>query len=120
MASSHALQTNRHGRLVTCDTDGEMAARVRQLARSCPLPTPVLHAKSETVINQVRSVDLAFIDSGNDRAAEVTALVPRDDVIALHYTAPHQWEISNEYFESLGLQCLYMNTPRGLTLFQHR
>lgn len=123
VAIGNALKSNRHGRLVTCDADGEMVAHVRQLARSSRLPIQVLHAGSETVIRQIRTVDLAFIDSGYDRAAEVTALVPRMarfGVIALHDTAPHQWDISNEYFESLGLQCLYMNTPRGLTLFQCR
>jgi predicted O-methyltransferase YrrM len=123
VAIGRALDSNNYGRLVTCDSDAELVAQVKKLVLQLRLPIQVLHARSTDVIKRIQSVDLAFIDSGEDRAAEVTALVPKMapfGIIALHDTAPHQWQVDNKYFESRGLQCLYMNTPRGLTLFQRR
>ena len=123
IAIGRALQSNRYGRLVTCDTNGDLAAQVRSVTHQLGLPIQVFHAASIEVIKRTKSVDLAFIDSGEDRAAEVVGLIPkmtRFGVIALHDTAPHQWQIDDDYFESQGLRCMYMNTPRGLTLFQRR
>jgi len=122
VAIGRALETNGYGRLVTCDLDGDLVAEVNQLAASLRLPIESVHASSTEVIGSLVSVDLAFVDSGYDRAAEVTSLIPkmsRFGIIALHDTAPHQWQVDDAYFESQGLRCLYMNTPRGLTLFQN-
>lgn len=123
VAIGHALKSNEHGRLVTCDIDAGLVEQVHELAKRFQLPINVTHCDSASLINRTKSIDLAFIDSGEDRANEVTSLIPkmtRFGVIALHDTAPHQWQVEEEYFESRGLQCLYMNTPRGLTLFQRR
>jgi predicted O-methyltransferase YrrM len=121
VAIGRALATNGFGRLVTCDLEADFVAGLRTKASSLHLPIECIHAESTEVIAGLTSVDIAFVDSGYDRAAEVTALIPkmsRFGIIALHDTAPHQWQVEDEYFESQGLRCLYMNTPRGLSLFQ--
>lgn len=123
VAIGRALKINRHGRLISCDLDAELVTHVREAVTSFQLPVQVNHCASMALISKLSTVDLAFVDSGTNRLREVRALAPkmsRFGVIALHDTAPHHWQFGNSHFESHGLQGMYMNTPRGLTLFQKR
>jgi predicted O-methyltransferase YrrM len=123
VAIGRALESNRYGRLVTCDVDPGLVDHVTELASRLRLPIDVFHNDSIKLMRRLQAIDLAFVDSGQDRAPEVTALIPkmtRFGIIALHDTAPHQRQAEHEYFESKGLKYMYMNTPRGLTLFQRR
>jgi predicted O-methyltransferase YrrM len=123
VAIGRALKINRHGRLITCDIDASLVLHVKHLASRFQLPIEAMHSASTALITKTQSVDLAFVDSGANRVREVRLLIrkmSRFGVIALHDTAPHQWRIGNRYFDAHGLQGLYMNTPRGLTLFQRR
>jgi predicted O-methyltransferase YrrM len=123
VAIGRALKINRHGRLLTCDLDAALVAQVRKVVSGLGLAVEVRHCASMTLIAKVPQVDLAFVDSGANRVQEIRSLAPRISrfgIIALHDTAPHQCQFGSRHFESNGLQGMYMNTPRGLTLFQRR
>jgi predicted O-methyltransferase YrrM len=122
-AIGHALKRNKYGRLITCDVDPGLADHVTKLARRLRLPIDVLHADSSQAIRRLQAIDLAFVDSGEDRPKEILSLIPKMSafgIIALHDTAPHHRLVEHDYFESRGLKYIYMNTPRGLTLLQRR
>lgn len=121
VAMGRALKINRHGRLISCDLDAALVTHVRQQVTALQLPVEVRHCASMALIRQVLQVDLAFVDSGTNRAQEIRSIAPRLSrfgLIALHDTAPHQCNFGRRHFERNGLQGMYMNTPRGLTLFQ--
>jgi predicted O-methyltransferase YrrM len=72
-------------------------------------------------------IDFAFIDSSakaSERKQEIEMLVPqlkRLQMFALHDTAPHQGqmiEMAALLPKYLPLMMVYLNTPRGLSLFQ--
>jgi hypothetical protein len=118
---ARALKTNRYGRLATCDLCQELVSEMNQAASRRNLPMEAWCMSGVDLIGRLEAIDLAFIDSGGDREAEIAGAIPRMSrfgVIALHDTAPHHPESSIQH--SLNLPYLYMNTPRGLTLFQVR
>lgn len=118
---ARALKTNRHGRMATCDIKENLVAEMNQAARRRTLPLEAFCMSGVELIGRFDRIDLAFIDSGGNREAEVGRAVRRMNrfgVVALHDTAPHHPE--SRIQASLDLPYLYMNTPRGLTLFQVR
>ena len=118
---ARALKTNRHGRMATCDIQENHVAAMNDAARRRSLPLEAFCVSGVELIGRFDAIDLAFIDSGGNRQDEVARVRPRMNrfgVIALHDTAPHDPE--SRIQNSIDLPWLYMNTPRGLTLFQVR
>ena len=116
---ARALKANRYGHLSTCDIEQEHVDEMNEISRRRSLPLEAFRTTGLELIGRFDSIDLAFIDSGGDRAAEIAKVLRRMGrfgVVALHDTAPHHWESGIQ--ESVKLPYLYMNTPRGLTLFQ--
>ena len=121
MRMARALKTNRHGRLATCDIQENLVEEMNQAARRRCLPLEAFCISGLELIGRCDAIDLAFIDSGGNREDEVArarAKMNRFGVIALHDTAPHHPE--SRIQDAIDLPWLYMNTPRGLTLFQVR
>jgi len=118
---ARALKTNRYGRMATCDVRENLVAEINHASRRRSLPLEAFSESGVELISRFDAIDLAFIDSGGDRQEEVSrvrAKMNRFGVIALHDTAPHHPE--SRIQNSIDLPWLYMNTPRGLTLFQVR
>ena len=114
---AQALKENGYGRLVTCDIEERYVSELN--VRSEDLPLEAFRTSGVELLARFESIDLAFIDSGGDREKEVRQAarrMGRFGVIVLHDTAPNQTESGIP--KSVGLPHLYMNTPRGLTLFQ--
>jgi predicted O-methyltransferase YrrM len=118
---ARALKSNRYGRMETCDIRADFVAAMNHAAQRRSLPLAAFCMSGVELIGRFDTIDLAFIDSGGNREAEVGRVarrMKRFGVIALHDTAPHHPE--SRIQDSVGLPYLYMNTPRGLTLFQVR
>lgn len=124
VAIGMALNDNNLGRLITCDVDEQFVRQVAQRVEKMGFKNIVVSYQTGIMLieSQLPEVDFAFIDSGyNDREEEIRALLPKMSkygIIALHDTAPHHSRIHQIQFKFPELQRIYLNTPRGLTLFQ--
>jgi len=127
---AQAIGQNGYGRMLSCDTDPEMARIANEKIKEVLPPDKgfVLTCKGIDLIKQCGSlVDFAFIDSspvGKDRLEEAQELVkhlPELAIFCLHDTAPHHQGV-NGAAEAIarikGITRVYFNCPRGLTLFQ--
>lgn len=121
-----ALKDNNLGRAVSCDVDESLVNLVTKKMQNMSFDrfVTVLHMTGIMLIQteMAQAVDFAFIDSGyNDREEEIRAILPKMSkygIIVLHDTAAHHKKIHDIQFKFPELQRIYLNTPRGLTLFQ--
>ena len=126
IAMAKALQKNGVGGMITCDVIEERvnAVKTRILREGLEKVADVILMTGEELIRQVGSqIDFAFIDSsplGKVRGAEIKELLKHlrpGKMFALHDTAPQHEQI-NAVADAIKLAKVYLNTPRGLTLFQ--
>lgn len=118
-AIGDALLRNRHGRLVTIETNPHRAERARELAVG--LPVEVVNGDSRTWTPDA-PVDFAFLDSSFDaRPEEYRHLKqyfsPRA-VVMFHDTAPHH--PLRERLRQLDIDLVHLPTPRGVSIGRPR
>jgi predicted O-methyltransferase YrrM len=125
IAMAKALKKNDYGKIVACEILEERVKFVENRIKEEGLTeiAQVLQMEGLELAKQCKSmVEFAFIDSSPDgavRGAEIMELLPAlksKTLIALHDTAPQHPTIS-KMANSLPLAKIYLNTPRGLTLF---
>lgn len=123
-AMAIALKDNNFGKLYACDIDSYRVKKVRDRISTLGLPAQILCMTGRELILQMGSVpDFAFIDSSPDgkiRGEEINTLLPflrPLSMFALHDTAPQHPTIAS-VAGMINLPKVYLNTPRGLTLFQ--
>lgn len=113
-AIGSALAKNGLGTLHTCDIKTEWVEFTKK--RTVELPVVVHAMDSREMLKTIRDVDLAFIDGGIMRLAELTAL----DVSPGSYVLLH--DANNPiYYEPamrLGWTAIRFHTPLGLVLFE--
>jgi predicted O-methyltransferase YrrM len=122
LSIASALARNGRGRLHTCDIQPDLVAALAARAQREGLPIEVTCQSGLDLIESLHEIDFALIDSGSYRKEEAEALVTRLSplgMFALHDTAPHH-AAGYERLIPDGLEYIYMNSPRGLTLFQRR
>jgi predicted O-methyltransferase YrrM len=126
LAIARALKANGVGRLISCDTEKERVDEVNEKLTKeglCPDIAAVVQCEGAALIKQIGAqIDFAFIDSspeGKVRGEEIATLIPLLrplKMFALHDTAPQHPQI-NAVANQVGLPKIYLNCPRGLTLF---
>lgn len=137
LAIAQALQVNDRGQLYACDIDPDCLARTRsrieeydQIVEAAAkihggefnkLPASIVPQTGLELIENLKEIDFAFIDSGDAdcRSRELNAAARRMkpfSVIALHDTAPQHMKMC-QYAGAITLPGIYLNTPRGLSLF---
>lgn len=119
VAIADALLRNRHGRLVTIETNARRAKHARELAVG--LPVEVIHGDSLAYAPDA-PVDFAFLDSSFDaRPQEYRRLAqflsPRA-VVMFHDTAPHH--PLRDKLRQLDLNLVHLPTPRGVSIGRPR
>jgi predicted O-methyltransferase YrrM len=115
---AEAVKANGYGSFLTCDLEEHYVANLREEAARRELAIDVFCMRGHQLIQRCSSIDLAFIDSGGLREVEVMLTLTkmkRFGVIVLHDTAPHQTE--GGIPKRIQAPSMYLNTPRGLTLF---
>lgn len=125
------VRENNSGVIWTCDVDHScvLCTCGRLASRGLHPHTLVYQCTGIELIEKVfEPIDLAFLDSGPDenRCHELRALFPKlspGAVIAIHDTGIHGW-LREKYLppllRELGMQHIYFDTPRGLTLCRKR
>jgi predicted O-methyltransferase YrrM len=120
-AIANAVRENGFGDFFSCDINGEYVGQVKDMLRLANLPGLITPVSGETLLKNLPSVDFAFIDSGGeDREAEIELLLPLMkpySIFCLHDTAPQHEKLAR-LSEKIKLPKVYLNTPRGLTIFQ--
>lgn len=128
IAMARALVKNNHGRLISCDIDLEKVTYTKERIKFEDLReyAEVTLNKGKELIAMIGSqIDFAFIDSsprGAERKEEIEELLKYlkpGSLFVLHDTAPQHEQIC-QVANEIELPKIYLNCPRGLTLFQKK
>lgn len=118
---------NGFGVVYTCDLDHQCVETTRNRLVAAGLhPRVVLYQMkgTEMLKDALDPIDFAFLDSGPDenRCDELRLVYPKmseGGVVAVHDTGPHGFlreKFLPPLLRELGMQYIYFDTPRGITL----
>jgi predicted O-methyltransferase YrrM len=123
---AEALWKNGRGKLFACDTESAKIAFVKDVLHEKGL-NPQCLLFNDKGIDMIKGlgknmlIDFAFIDSGDaevrrEEIEEVMKYMPAFGVIVLHDTAPQHRD--NSFMAGqIKLPAIYLNCPRGLSVF---
>jgi predicted O-methyltransferase YrrM len=106
-----ALKLNGHGRLATCDIDPSFVKLVTTEMNTMDVPVSVFGVTGLKLCQDTENVDLAFLDSSGDRAAEAAALHMAPNGFVVVHDAARRYKMPLEWTH------IYFPTPRGLSLY---
>lgn len=121
-----ALQSNKIGKIITCDTGATLYAKAQsQLSRK--IGNNRLELYNCTGVEMIKKlspgiVGVAFLDSGGDRLEEMKVAIPamkQGGIIILHDAKrPREQEALKYAVRCPGIQLIEFDTPRGLAILQ--
>jgi len=121
VAIAKAIKENGRGDFYSCDIDVAMVEETKKFLAENELKAEVSQIRGADLIRKLNQIDFAFIDSGEPkvRREEIELAIPRLStfgVLVLHDTAPQHAETCRLAGE-IGLPGIYLNTPRGLSVY---
>lgn len=123
IAIAKAVKENGRGELFSCDIDEGLVKETNDWLAREGLKASVCRKRGADLIKSFGEdkIDLAFIDSGKSevRREEIELVIPRLKTfgcLVLHDTAPQHTEVCRLAGE-IRLPGIYLNTPRGLSLY---
>lgn len=120
-----ALKDNKFGKLYTCDiVDKCLEETEKKVGKS-----KYVEIKKMAGIDLIKEIgddiEFAFIDSGytarDEEIDELVGHLSENQMFALHDTAPQHAkmrELSNRVAAKYNLRSIYLNSPRGLTIYE--